>query len=348
VGRAVLVFHSNGKSMLEPSPGQQFGMAGRFHAGPLLQELREAALSGRHILLAGPTGTGKELSANALSSMHGKDGKPLHLVVHNAARFTSDEEAASTLFGVGPRVFSNVDARPGVIELAHGGALFLDEVHNLPERVQRSLLRVIEDGLLSRIGETSQRKAHVRFIFASNAEPPTYALAHDLIARLRVVQIPPLAERTADIPNIFKTVLRAKLKEHGISNPEIFSLFGGDHYEAMCLDGFKTNNVRGLVDLADRVATKVVSGKDPMQAILEVFGERFSGGSVVKRHMKDSTTPESNNSYYEKNKGIIVAIYLECDGNVSKTVDSLQSQGIRCSRRWITVFVEKWGLKKKK
>ena len=128
-------------------------MAGNFHVGPLLLSLQQAAVSGRHVLLAGPSGAGKELCAQALAIMMGAGRKPLSLTAHNAARFTSEEEAASTLFGIGSKVFSNVDPRPGVVEQAHGGALFLDEIHNLPERVQRSLLRVIEDGLLSRIGQ---------------------------------------------------------------------------------------------------------------------------------------------------------------------------------------------------
>lgn len=62
VGRAVLVFHAAAAALLEPLSGETFGLAGRFHTGPLLGALREAALSERHVLLTGPSGTGKELA----------------------------------------------------------------------------------------------------------------------------------------------------------------------------------------------------------------------------------------------------------------------------------------------
>ena len=279
--------------------------------------------------------------------MMGDGKKPLSLIAHNAARFTSEEEAASTLFGIGSKVFSNVDPRPGVVEQAHGGALFLDEIHNLPERVQRSLLRVIEDGLLSRIGETEQRNADVRFIFAANAPAPTYALAHDLLARLRVVTVPTLAERVADIPSIFDAVLFRQFDKHQLSPMQIFEKLSGDHYESLCLDGFETDNVRGLVDVADRLATAVVTGIPPQEAIAQVFSERFGGGPLAARQVKDSMAPPPGNSVYDQNKEIIVEMYNACHGNISLTTEKLRAAGVRCSRRWLAIYADRWGLRNK-
>ncbi|MCP4641965.1 MAG: FHA domain-containing protein, partial [bacterium] len=300
-GHAVLVFHPDVASLLEPAPTARFGIAGRYHAGTLLQALREAAMSERHVLLAGPTGTGKELAANALASMMGKSGAPLMVVAHNAARFASAEEAASTLFGVGPRVFSEVDARPGLLEQAGGGVLFLDEVHNLPERVQRSLLRVIEDGNAARIGETRLRPVDVRFVLASNAPQPYYSMAGDLLARLRVVRVPPLAERVADIPAIFDHVLRAALSRQGIREDDVVPLLGGDHYEALLLDGFVDDNVRGLVDLADRIITRIKTGVEPAAAVTTVFADRFGEGPVANRDV-NPIGDGSRLSRYEQNR----------------------------------------------
>jgi len=345
-GEAVLVFHEDAKTFLDSSSTDQFNMSGRFYTQPLLKALEQAAISGRHVLLAGPSGTGKELSARALTMMMGEDDNPLMLVTHNAARFSSEEEAASTLFGVGAKVFSDVDARPGLIEQADSGVLFLDEIHNLPGRVQRSLLRVIEDGLVCRIGESEQRRANVQFIFASNAPAPDYELAHDILARLRVVTIPPLSERRADIPTIFNAVLKKQLSQHNIPT-RIIRNIKADHYESLCLDSFPSDNVRGLVDLADRLATRIVTGIDAPEAIVETFSERYGETEMATRY-SDIPPPAKKNSHYEQNKDIIIDAYRECGGNVSRTVDLLQSRGIRCTKRWLAVYADEWGLREKK
>ncbi|MCP4604655.1 MAG: FHA domain-containing protein [Proteobacteria bacterium] len=346
-GQVVLVFHTNAKSLLEPPSAKSFGMAGRFHTSPLMQKLRETMLSARHVLLAGPSGTGKELAAEALASMISGSNATSPFLTHNAAQFASEEEAATTLFGVGPKVFTNVDARAGLIEQAGGGIFFLDEAHNLPKRIQQSLLRVIENGQTKRIGETNNRPAMVRFILASNVDNSTRGLAHDLFARLRLVSVPPLVDRVADVPSIFDTVLKASLERHNIDRDSVIPLLTGNHYETLCLSGFKTNNVRGLVDLADRVSTRIAAGIDPGQAVTTIFSEQFGKGI-------DSERPDEGNreqvgkapSHYEQNKSSIVAVFHEYNGNISAVERELRSRGIQCSRRWLTVFAERWGLRR--
>ena len=356
-GRAILVFHQSAAKMLRPKAPSRFGLVGSFHTAGLTDELKQAAHSSRHVLLAGPSGSGKELAARALAALYGQAGSPLNLLAHNTARFSSEEEAASTLFGVAPRVFSNVDARPGLIELAKEGVLFLDEIHNLPGRVQRTLLRTIEDGNYARIGETLTRTTAVRFVFASNQAPPDYGLAHDLLARLRVVRILPLSERVADIPEIFTAVLNDVLRQRGLSSPAVFQELGSAHYEAMCLDGFGENNVRGIIDIADRIASMLSSGYPAGQAVGDVFSERFGRGPVGRRQEKRrarlplslfkraSRDEDQSSSKYESNKQRIIAAYLECNGNLSATERVLKSDGIHCNRKWLGYFIkEKWAV----
>ena len=364
-GREVFVFHFNAGRILETPPPNRHGLKGPFHSGPLIQDLMEVAHSNRHVLLSGPSGAGKELAAGALAAIWGNKGRPLPVLAHNAARFTSEDEAAATLFGVSARVFSNVDPRPGLIERAGGGVLFLDEVHNLPSRVQRTLLRTIEDGRYSRIGESKERDADVRFVMASNAPPPDHGLAHDLLARLRVMSIPALSQRIADIPEIFLSSLKNALAQHEMDAGQVVPLLGGDHFEAMCLDGFPVDNVRGILDLTDRLVSKIVTGVTPADAVAQVFAERFLRGPVVQRysrapmpagvsartpvHASEAPKPtpsgDDSHSHYEAHKDQIIATYIQCNGNLSATERMLRSQGIRCTRRWIGIFAAKWGLR---
>ena len=357
-GQSVFIFIEVAGPVFEFSMTENFGFIGGFHAAPMIQELKEAVLSKRHLLLTGPSGAGKELTARAVATLVGKEQGPRKMVSHNAARFSSEEEAAATLFGVGARVFSNVDSRPGLIEEAMGGLLFIDEVHNFPERLQRSLLRVIEDGQSARIGETRLRNADVLFVFAANVPGPTYGLAPDLLARLRVVQVPSLSKRVADIPEIFNHVLTSALAKQRINPVLVLPLLRGDHYETLCLDGFPADNVRGLIDLADRISTKIAAGVETNRAITKVFTERFDTTPVITRpstskkpitrqvteDVEESLKTEWD-SRYEAHKDLIIATFHECGGNISALERFLRARGMRCSRRWLTVFLDKWGVR---
>ena len=343
VGRSVLVFLLSAGGVLQGTVGQAQGIAGRFHAAPLIRSLEEAVTSGRHLLLHGPSGTGKELAARVIAE---RAAPKRPWVVHNAAQFATEEEAATTLFGVEESVFSGVRQRKGIIEEAEKGVLFLDETHNLPARLQKSLLRVIENGETKRIGSNTARAFAVRFILASNIEDDTAGLAHDLFARLRVVRIPSLKERRADIPSIFSAVMTAMAAARQIDAAPLISHMGGDHMETLCLEEFERDNIRGLIDVADRILSEVETGAVPNLAVDDVFRERFRSGAVAARQMLSSSSPcHSVSSEYEQNKQLIVSIYQRRGGNVSAVARELKELGISCSRRWLTHYIKAWGLR---
>ena len=110
------------------------------------------------------------------------------------------------MFGSVKGAFTGAVDKPGVFEQAHGGTLFLDEINSMPINLQAKLLRVLQDGIVRRVGDSIDREVDVRIIAAMNVEPlkavETKQLREDLFYRLNVVNIKlvPLRERREDIP----------------------------------------------------------------------------------------------------------------------------------------------------
>src|SRR5699024_5368165 len=114
----------------------------------------------------------------------------------------------SEMFGAMPGAFSGAPAggRPGLMEQAENGTLLLDEVGELPLTIQAKLLKVLQEGAVTRLGDTQQRKLDFRLIVATNRDLPAMVDAKefrlDLFYRLYVlpIKLPPLRERPEDIP----------------------------------------------------------------------------------------------------------------------------------------------------
>jgi two-component system, NtrC family, response regulator AtoC len=175
----------------------------------LVQQVATAAAS---VLITGETGTGKELVARAI---HRRSPRHERLLVPVNLAAVPLELLESELFGHARGAFTGAVAeRVGKLELAHGGTLFLDEVGDAPLALQPKLLRVLQDGVVERVGSNHGRDVDVRIISATNRNLEDDIAAGrfraDLFYRLRVIQIemPPLRERREDIRYLTAHFLR--------------------------------------------------------------------------------------------------------------------------------------------
>lgn len=183
---------------------------------PAMREVNKtvarAAASRATVLVRGESGTGKELVARALHEQSERAPEPF-VAVSCAA--LSETLLESELFGHEKNAFTGAATeRKGRFEMAHGGTLFLDEIGDVPLPVQIKLLRVLQQREFERVGGTKTIKVDVRVVAATNADLEKLItegkFREDLYYRLHVIQIglPPLRERTEDIPMLVDGFLR--------------------------------------------------------------------------------------------------------------------------------------------
>jgi DNA-binding NtrC family response regulator len=197
---------------LEPAEvGHVFGQPdadGIVGESPAAWDLRRrvafVARRGAHVLVSGPSGSGKELVARAIHRASARGSK--ELVARNAATLPSGLIDAE-LFG-NCRNYPNpgMAERSGLIGQAHGSSLFLDEIGEIGAELQARLLRVLDAGEYHRLGEATVRRADLRFIAATNRAPAE--LKHDLAARLALhIELGGLDERLEDIPLLARQIV---------------------------------------------------------------------------------------------------------------------------------------------
>ncbi|HEV8195242.1 MAG TPA: sigma-54 dependent transcriptional regulator [Gemmatimonadales bacterium] len=165
---------------------------------------RKVAPTDASVFISGESGTGKEVIAQFIHQHSRRAAKPM--VAINCAALP-EPLLESEMFGHRKGAFTGADRdKPGLLEMANGGTLFLDELTEMPMAIQAKLLRVIQDGVVRRVGsESTDAQVDVRFISATNRDPQQAVegglLRSDLFYRLRVVPItlPPLRKRQEDI-----------------------------------------------------------------------------------------------------------------------------------------------------
>jgi DNA-binding NtrC family response regulator len=179
---------------------------------PVLELIERVGPSDANVLITGENGSGKGSVAASLHAVGPRAQKPLLTV--NAGGL-SEGVFESELFGHVKGAFTDAKAdRVGRFEMADGGALFLDEIANVPLNLQPKLLRVLETGEFERVGSSRTRRADVRILSATNAdvrqEVTNGRFRQDLLFRLNTIEIhvPPLRDRREDIPVLAAHFLR--------------------------------------------------------------------------------------------------------------------------------------------
>ena len=234
-----------------------FGLVG---SSPAMQRVFQAveavARTGASVVLRGESGVGKELIANAIVQCSDRADKPYVALNCSALPDTLME---SELFGYEKGAFTGADsAKPGLIETAHGGTVFLDEITTLNPSLQSKLLRVLQERSVQRLGGRAAKKIDFRLISATNDDLEDCVrkgrFREDLYFRINVVPIfvPPLRERHGDIPILVDHFLRiycASAKKPLKSlKPDVLAIFE---------DYSWPGNVRELENIVQRLVVLV-------------------------------------------------------------------------------------------
>jgi DNA-binding NtrC family response regulator len=242
-----------------------------------IQRLSERSTT---VLIRGESGTGKELVARAIVALGPRANKPF--VSINCAALP-EHLIETELFGHEKGAFTDAKAtRPGHIEMAHTGTLFLDEIATLGLGLQSKLLRVLEDRAVTRIGGHIPRKIDFRLITATNEDLEAMVKAgrfrEDLYYRINVVPIslPPLRERTGDVPLLIDHYLRIYCAQNGVPlkhlDPEVMQVLEDDPWPG---------NVRELQNLVQRL-------------VLMVDGPLIKMHHLPQRMLYNSTTSQES------------------------------------------------------
>lgn len=243
-----------------PSSGTLVGKS------PCMNQLRQtidrAAKANSRIMIVGPSGGGKELAARTLHAMSSRAEGPF--VVINAAAITP-ERMEVELFGI-ELSDGETGRKPGALEEAHGGTLFIDEIADMPRETQNRILRVLVDQTFLRAGGTTKVSVDVRIVSSTarnlEAEIAEGKFREDLYHRLSVVpiRIPPLSERREDIPELVDYFMGQISSSTGLPKRRI-----GEDAMAVLQSHVWPGNVRQLRNNVERVM--ILAGGDAEAAI---------------------------------------------------------------------------------
>lgn len=284
------------------------------------------AKSNANVLITGESGSGKEMFAQSIHNVSSYWEGPFVAVNCSALTETLLE---SELFGYEEGAFTGAKKRgnPGLMELAHGGTLFMDEIGEMPQPLQVKLLRVLQERSIRRIGGNRNIPLDVRFIFATNRNLTEAVQAGrfraDLFYRMNVLplRLPALRERKQDIPTLARSiaaeVARRTKSGYNFSNKCIQVLTEYDW----------PGNVRELYNFIERLIVLDIDDPVLVRAMLAENQEEYYGSSIV---VASETTEEDEHlsipigSMKDMENTIIAQLYERFGGDRKRLEQTLQ------------------------
>ena len=281
----------------------------------LRQLVDKVAPTGSRILIAGPSGSGKEVAARLIHARSRRAANPF--VAINCAMMAPARIEAE-LFGVE----ADGARKIGLLELAHGGTLFLDEVADMPLETQGKILRVLIDQTFQRVGGSTRVQVDVRVISSSTrdlrAEIEAARFREDLYHRLNVVpvRVPSLAERREDIPPLVSHFMKRLSVSSGLPMREI-----SDEAMAVLQAYSWPGNVRQLRNIVERLL--ILATDDAAQAIsadllpANVNGAAHSWGQGARNDLVITLPLREAREIFERE--YLLAQINRFGGNISRT-----------------------------
>jgi len=306
---------------------------------PAMEELRtliaRLAPTEARVLITGESGTGKELVASAIHRQSGRAARPF--VTVNSAAIPKDL-VESEMFGHERGAFTGAtERRLGRFELADGGTLFLDEVGDLGAEAQAKLLRVLETGVIERIGGEKPITVNVRVIAATNKDltraVSTGQFREDLLFRLNVipVHLPPLRERAGDVPALIRHFAGRQTARLG-RRVEL------DTGAVQLLATYPwPGNVRELANSVERLAILAAGGTVTADDVLRVLPRDGSAPAPAASGWEDVALAEALDRYEQS---LITRALSAARGNVADAARKLSTDRANLYRRMRRLGIE--------
>jgi len=277
--------------------------------------IRKAALTDSNVLITGESGTGKELVARAIHSLSERKDNPF-IVINCSA--IPDTLLESELFGFEKGAFTGANyTKKGLIEWAHKGTLFFDEIGDVSPLFQTKILRVIQEGEFIRIGGAQPIKVDVRFIAATNKDLvkacKENSFREDLFYRLNVIQIelPPLRSRKEDITSLVEFFI----KKHSSKRKDIH--IKGITEEA--LDALMNYSFPGNVRELENIIERAIAFTNSTEITVKDLPSYLIKTSNPKKTLHGNLKEAVDN--FEKE--LIWSALQKSRGNISKAAELL-------------------------